>query len=1258
VTGRGRYTGPVDGTSPNRVEASRADSIRDVILNRPGEVNRVIDIGDLIHPEPTPPRILAIREEDHLVFDVSWSGLEQKTEGGEPVLSRSQKGHGFLILIFAPQNLAEKAYYQKFSDDPNKKDKEFDTTTEGQPSKTVDVKAGEEPPETPPIDALLSDDSRLVFKVPKGTIIPLSITGVLEAAGRLELSVPANAQPRERRLDLFVVPSDAILAGEVSARGKQSLVERLVTSGRLREKVQSTAAVLVEADSRLIGVVDANRMVTVTTQPRGNLGGQVANDAHVSIRDHLDTIAAIRPTPALPAFTQTAIESPYRLIISPSVLGGWAHAVDSVEHGGRTELWHTRLGVRVTEDGEIEVNEVSPFQRVVRAVWTPYLAKSDSPPDSDSESPSPFRMSLDDRDRHNIVHLSSNFGITHNRKRYVPEPVTVNRLMLTSLGSWMDFAGRWVPEPKGLSMEEWIHRATLGRDHYVRVVYQGFLGFPGNRSTLVKITERMFASDVPEKNWGQSGNPAYLTQRMFLVIREEEKTFPVTGHKFEGSKRFSNAMPLKSVRILDRQTPDIDPPSDPRCFIPKIATKPFLFSLVVTDVEGNQHSVKAPLVFVDKSLDDFPDQLGPKLDAVYNSKQEATIGFGGQRVAFAPAKGLDDTTFETTTISFEATVPDGVAKATPGPHFLPRIVSAKVAVPAIRQLARGPENLSVSYHSTFLEHGFAANSPNKGEVLFTVAPTDFDLKEKADKTGGLASPSMVISGISRLTGPVAGNLDTIKQGKFDPADFFAGSLEPHLFGVIPLSKVIKEVASIADDLPRIPRFVGNVMDGVEGFLDDLARIEQLVKSEAALWAGVKTEIGAVLDAIEQKLGGASPDLSAALGQLHNALGDLESSLPGDLGLGVANQAKTVVARAKGAVAGVNALVDDLVKGIELARTANARFEWRPGVKAWPENAPIFAPTKDNLVLYAETRGATQGEDAEFTVGAAIEDFKLNLIGDNTFVVLDFTRIRIQAQAGSKPEIDVEIAGVTFTGVLAFVETLKDLIPLDGFSDPPAVMVDTTGIRADLSVGLPNLSVGVFSLENLSLGAGFVVPFVGDPLSVYFRFCERENPALVSVSLFAGGFYFGITINPGGVQVLEAAIEFGANVSMDFGVASGGVSAMAGIYFKLENDDALLAGYFRVRGHVRALGIVTVSIELYLEFSYEFPTNKAVGRASLSISIEIFMFETTITISCEKKFSGAGKDPTFAQAMGVYQLDPSDPTSPVVDPWKEYCVAFA
>ena len=69
---------------------------------------------------------------------------------------------------------------------------------------------------------------------------------------------------------------------------------------------------------------------------------------------------------------------------------------------------------------------------------------------------------------------------------------------------------------------------------------------------------------------------------------------------------------------------------------------------------------------------------------------------------------------------------------------------------------------------------------------------------------------------------------------------------------------------------------------------------------------------------------------------------------------------------------------------------------------------------------------------------------------------------------------------------------------------------------------------------------------------------RFTPAFLG-----GGGFFGVTIDPNGVQILEAAFEFGASISVDFGVASGGVEVMAGIYFRMEQDDASLTGYFRL-----------------------------------------------------------------------------------------------
>ena len=95
--------------------------------------------------------------------------------------------------------------------------------------------------------------------------------------------------------------------------------------------------------------------------------------------------------------------------------------------------------------------------------------------------------------------------------------------------------------------------------------------------------------------------------------------------------------------------------------------------------------------------------------------------------------------------------------------------------------------------------------------------------------------------------------------------------------------------------------------------------------------------------------------------------------------------------------------------------------------------------------------------------------------------------------------------------------------------------------------------------------------------------------------------------------------------------------MAGIYFRMEQDACSLTGYFRLGGHVDVLGLITASLELYLELRYEFETGKCVGTAKLTIEIEVFIFSGSVTITCEKKFAGSNGDPTFRDLMGV---DPS------------------
>jgi hypothetical protein len=515
----------------------------------------------------------------------------------------------------------------------------------------------------------------------------------------------------------------------------------------------------------------------------------------------------------------TFIEAPYRLVLSPNLFAGWAHSIEPVTHNGRTELWHTRLGVRalVGMSDRLEDN----YYRTLRAIWSPDYTV-EKPPDHQNN---PFRMSLDARDRYEIVHLTSGFNLkSEDGKDYVPLPVEAEHLMLTPLGAWMNIRGAWEDLPKvpydvpiepfpghvRLAVEEWRHRATMGRDHYVRVVYKGYL-FPfGHRASLIKITERKFHADPV-------GNPAYLRQRMYIVVRQPEKVYRAKdlGIPNEGKK-----LPFTRVRITTLITPNLNQPigilndeSAQSAFWPKVGGQDFLFNLVAEDRDGQLCEFSAPLIFVDNSV---ADKFGymKEVAEVYDASGKATRQMHGQKVAFAESNKVGDTTLETEGIEFGAFVPSVPTEEldrVDQPRFYPFMKQAKVHIPAIAQLV-GTGNLArIAYHQTYLNEGIAS-SGNKGQVFAQLVfspgqsfPLDF--RGKADKVGGLATPNISVTGLSRLLGPVGGDLKVIDSGSFNPQEFFGGALDAKILGGIALKDVLKTVGNFQNDLTKVPRFV-------------------------------------------------------------------------------------------------------------------------------------------------------------------------------------------------------------------------------------------------------------------------------------------------------------------------------------------------------------------------------------------------------------------------------------------------------------------
>jgi hypothetical protein len=158
----------------------------------------------------------------------------------------------------------------------------------------------------------------------------------------------------------------------------------------------------------------------------------------------------------------------------------------------------------------------------------------------------------------------------------------------------------------------------------------------------------------------------------------------------------------------------------------------------------------------------------------------------------------------------------------------------------------------------------------------------------------------------------------------------------------------------------------------------------------------------------------------------------------------------------------------------------------------------------------------------------------------------------------------------------------------------------------------------------------------------------------------GGGFVGLRMSPKGIVLLEMSLEAVAQLAVDLGVASGSVSVSVGVYLRLEGSAGSLTGYFRIRGEVDVLGLISASITLELSLTYEFSSGKLVGRASIEVEIDIFMFSFSVSVSCERRLAGSNGDPTFAEQLGIGHgvVVPNPKPDGGVPAWTEYCAAFA
>jgi len=1218
-----------------------------------------------------PFTVPVIRPEDLLVLKFEFRNMTLSVGPGKPpMVVRGQAGPRPLLIVHVPpQNIGEQAFFEVSKDCANKTvvPKPLPTNTpNAEQNKLNDAQnkrneAGGGEACRFPIRASLAGWSRLVFQLPDNLPgLAFSLPNVNDVPGLLDWSrlepVLANnaAPPPDPPLQLYIVDPDIVRGPAFKAPAMP--MQPAPPTGMQPFKRQSMPLPKAQPDFRWQEVRGPARaferaQVWLASDHRylvqfGGPTGQLKT-AEIGV-----VPLFVSPVPPkkedLP--NVTSIEAPYRLFMSPNKMGGWAHSLAPVQLNGRFELWHSRLGVRrQDQQGRWYVDERDPWYRTLRAIWSPdfdpnrpndanawrsYAASAEKWQHFSAAAATkwnPFRMSLDCRDRNELVHLTGD-GTLYNAK-WQGRVAKVEQFMLSSLGAWvrLRYAGD-IPLGTPLTVEEWRHRGTMGRDHYVRVVYKGYL-FPfGHRCSLVKVTERKF-EEVDKKI------VACLRQRMFIVVREPVKAYPARNEGSAPSK--GRSFPYDKVKFRTLVTPNLDDPTlapsaipggpPQEVFWPHVCGNIFRFNLAAEDQAGRVSEFSLPCAFVSNAVAYAGNVLHnlmppPGINPSYlpGPPGRNIAELNSQKIAYAPMQSGMDTVLETIQLIFGAEMPGDIngLEAAGQPFFYPIVHQAKVRVPPVQELLGDSTPIAVRYATAYKNVGLTPNG-NQG-ALYLELIEKLGLGFASDKSGGVATPNMDVTALSALRGPVGGDPAKFAAGQFNPKEFFNHS---------------------PTDDPKTPQ-------------------EKAAAAKSA-----------------RLLGGIS-------------LADI--IVPGSAGEAPQLTTERTGAAATGAGGGVSERSVDASIVTKLHfETMKLQKDPLNLFNPDTTNSDQSKRSKLTLDAKITVKFSTQGQPVtpEFDVSGDVTHFELNLF---KMIVVKFNKLAFKKEHGKNLDCDPDIDDVKFGGPLAFVQKLADalgggsdkksaslfpdLVPrvrpvnlvLTGGKEPKCegqfafkLIKDFSpkAIKAGFVLCIPDVTVGVMSLTNMRASAAAELQLLSlvmglakeiDDLSwdtfkkafekaftVTVGFSTRQDPFHIRVYIFGGGGFFALKLGTAGLQILEVALEFGGMFDLNLGVAKGEVHLFAGFYFKMEKKeiDACVGGkmgkkevmsitfegYVRAGGHINILGIITVSIELKLSLTYESVggQSKLWGEASLTIEVEILFFSVSVEVKVRKEFAGSG-----------------------------------
>jgi hypothetical protein len=941
---------------------------------------------------------------------------------------------------------------------------------------------------------------------------------------------------------------------------------------------------------------------------------------------------------AQPTNTQTAIEAPWRLIISPNNYAGWLHSLRPVTHNGRTELWHTRLGVRIpvaaqgsqpartlildehyvyekqaTAEGsgyavtlDLLVNgdgiDLAQGLRTIRAVWSPDYVKKNQLAEN-----APFRSSLTGQDRADLVRLTSQFP--------PPAKIHLQPLLLPKLPTLPALpARRTAPIVKNIQLAPVVVKKAALVDIAALLAPKTYYPLPVQVDRLM-LTALGAWMDMRGAWDGSLLNPeialeewrhrATMGRDNYVRVVYKGYLFPF-GHK------------ASLVKVTER-----------KFYKQNGRNVAYLF----------QHMfiiVREPLkTFGNTGL---RNSTNYSIDSWMPLKQ---VQITTKTTPFLDIPQPFDSTFDK---DFNVQSTDG---------FWPRVAGQDFQFHLIGQDGEGQKvEFTAPLAFISIENSLAYTEKAIIRVAVTLTPSRSTRPTNGQK---------VAFAPSQKPGDTTLHTQDISFTAYIPPQHVALPEEQPRFYpiVIQATASIPQVEALlhSGQKPKIKLSDHFLQHGLGGS-DNVGEVFAELASAANVAFGQGNSGGTNTPGVVTPNFGIN-SLSRSHGPAGGdpakmAKGLLDNSFIKDFFddsakiLGVVPLFKIIEA-AIGDFSSIPKMIQN-----QLPTQIEATLTWNPALTEFGPFKPTDTADNNKLMITATVIQKLSGGSPTFTILGMLNKFEIDLF---EVINISFDSLTFNVGTGKKLSVVPKNVNVLFAGALSFVNDLKDIIPSTGFDDGPYVDIEPDHVAAGFNLEIPSVGVGIFSLENISLGAKLVLSFAGDPVHFFFNFCTKDHPFLLSVSLFGGGGYFGITLGLDGVEEIEAAFEFGANISIDLGIASGGISVMAGIYFKLQKGDAstspptpdstMLTGFVDAHGSVSVLAIASVSIDFHISLNYEKTgqDTKVWGEATFTISISILFFSISFSAHVEKQFSGSHHDPTFADQVSRAN-------------WNKYLQAFA